>query len=908
MERVRGTGIAVLALLGGLCLVYLGPSLRGDVFLSTEVVYCCTQPWSGAGAAPPPEHNPFLADHCTIYYPWLLHTRGELRAGNVPLWSGESYGGAPYFGNFSVGLLSPFTWLFVLLPLAPAFAFVAAVKWLVAGLGLFLLSRRLGLRGGPATFAAATFAFCGYQVVWINSALTHVSVLAPWCLLALEHLLGERSLRSAGWLALAVFLQLMGGHPETSFFLLYGCGIYLLVRLPSTPERGRALLRIALAAVVTLALSAVQVLPFLEYALASEGLRLRGEEFYQPLLPPLSLLGLTVAAATAWAGFRAARGARPGARWLGFPLAFLFALVLRALGFEPQAALQLLPDLHGSPLDGGRYLGADTYTDVSGAFCGGLTLLLCLSAFRQRAEPPVRRLLWCAFLVSIPFLRIPVLSQALRWLPGFEHAHASRSLAMIALFVSLLAGFGLQAAWRNPRHSLPAVLRGLCFGLGVIVPVETLAPAPTTSGSEASGSVVFTSLPATWDPREVPEDSRSFTISGTVPAGVASVRIDVNGVPIGVYSPTSASDGTQHFRGEWLGVSRQDAGRYWIDAYAVPKAGEPRLLQRSHLDLVRPLQWSPRFLLLATALAVLALACVLPPSRLLRLTLAATALLELVAFGVRYNAFTPAARLPGACAPLADLQQELQSEGPFRILGAGTALQPNLHYVAGLHALRGYDALEPAAYVAVLRHLFTDLRERIWDEQGFGTMDLDSPLADVVNLKYVLTEESQPDPGWVERWRRGSLALYENVDVLPRAFTVQEGYSIGAHGGALPTEDIRRIAVWDRGEDRRIPGSGEVESFEYRSGHMKARVNSSAGTLLIISENAAPGWVVTIDGRETSVRTTHGTFFSIEIPGGSHEVELRYLPRSVRIGAVSSLVAAAALLFLLLYRPFPRHG
>ncbi|MBM4015576.1 MAG: hypothetical protein FJ293_11520, partial [Planctomycetes bacterium] len=149
------------------------------------------QPWSGVGPAAP-LHNPNLADPATIWWPFNRFSaellRDWLAGGPPPLWTHECYAGAPWFGNPQSALLSPFTWMFLLLPEVAAFAAVAAAKWLLAGLGAWFLARRLGASPLARGVAGVAFALCGYQVVWVNSPLSNVSVLAPWLLLALIRL------------------------------------------------------------------------------------------------------------------------------------------------------------------------------------------------------------------------------------------------------------------------------------------------------------------------------------------------------------------------------------------------------------------------------------------------------------------------------------------------------------------------------------------------------------------------------------------------------------------------------------------------------------------------------------------------------------------------------------------------
>jgi len=97
--------LTALALLAAL---HLGRALKGDVFVSTETVWRDVEPWRGL-APPPPVHNANLADPPTVWLPMQALTRSIVRNGESPLYTPESYAGAPWLGNMSSALFSPFT-------------------------------------------------------------------------------------------------------------------------------------------------------------------------------------------------------------------------------------------------------------------------------------------------------------------------------------------------------------------------------------------------------------------------------------------------------------------------------------------------------------------------------------------------------------------------------------------------------------------------------------------------------------------------------------------------------------------------------------------------------------------------------------------------------------------------------
>jgi hypothetical protein len=73
-------------------------------------------------------------------------------------------------------------------------------------------------------------------------------------------------------------------------------------------------------------------------------------------------------------------------------------------------------------------------------------------------------------------------------------------------------------------------------------------------------------------------------------------------------------------------------------------------------------------------------------------------------------------------------------------------------------------------------------------------------------------------------------------------------------------------------------------------------VDTAGGGTLVITQNDAPGWRVTIDGREASKKVALGTFRAVDVAGGKHEVVWRYRPLSLVVGALITLFAIVALM------------
>jgi hypothetical protein len=90
---------------------------------------------------------------------------------------------------------------------------------------------------------------------------------------------------------------------------------------------------------------------------------------------------------------------------------------------------------------------------------------------------------------------------------------------------------------------------------------------------------------------------------------------------------------------------------------------------------------------------------------------------------------------------------------------------------------------------------------------------------------------------------------------------------------------------------------------------IRLRTGTGAPGLLVLSEITNPGWRATVDGRAVDVEIADHALRAVAIPAGEHTVELRYQPRSLRIGLIISLAALLLLAAAVVWRGWPagRH-
>jgi Bacterial membrane protein YfhO len=213
-----------------------------------------------------PTRSPILTDVVYQEIPWRKAAREALENGRLPLWNRFQLAGEPLLAVQQPALLHPATWIGLLLPLAQAWTFEMAFRFLLALLCAYLFFRELGCGEVASSLGAVAWAFCDFLVFWLGYPLTPAAAPFPLLLLGLKRLVSEADARSVALTVVALLLIVTSGHPETLLHAVAGAGVFFLFELGAAARgrRLRSLLLSLLAGAIALGLSAVLLLPLFE--------------------------------------------------------------------------------------------------------------------------------------------------------------------------------------------------------------------------------------------------------------------------------------------------------------------------------------------------------------------------------------------------------------------------------------------------------------------------------------------------------------------------------------------------------------------------------------------------------------------------------------------------------------------
>src|SRR5262245_49848108 len=166
-----------------------------------------------------------------------LVARAELARLDLPTWEPDLGLGAPLFANSIAGLGYPPNWLGLLLPPDRAAGALAWLTLLLAGLGMGLFLRRLGLSAAAVAVGVAGIQAGGFGLVNLNYCMkVDAALWLPFELWAVEGL--ARGVRRSGlWLTLFAALSLLAGFPPIALFSLAAAAVYASVRMTGAGAR-----------------------------------------------------------------------------------------------------------------------------------------------------------------------------------------------------------------------------------------------------------------------------------------------------------------------------------------------------------------------------------------------------------------------------------------------------------------------------------------------------------------------------------------------------------------------------------------------------------------------------------------------------------------------------------------------
>ena len=210
--------------------------------------------------------------------------------------------------------------------------------------------------------------------------------------------------------------------------------------------------------------------------------------------------------------------------------------------------------------------------------------------------------------------------------------------------------------------------------------------------------------------------------------------------------------------------------------------------------------------------------------------------------------------------PLISTLERLRDKArePFRIAGLGGAFFPNTQAMFGFEDIRVHDPMANERYVQLLRTTAGYTAKEYYPKFN----DPDTPLLDVLNVRYVVT-----DPGYAMRDLGRYALIYDGPD-----------------GRLWENRHVR---------SRFFSGDATVKIIESRGDAYELDIEAKRETIVESSVERYPGWRIDPPFKRLTV---HDALLAFVVPKGHSHVHVRYVPRSFWLGTAISLLSLGALI------------
>ena len=771
-----------------------------------------------------------------------LAARAELAHGDLPTWEPALGLGAPLFANSIAGLGYPPNWLGLLAPPERAAGPLAWLTLALAGLGMGLFLRRVGLSAGAVALGVIGLQAGGFGLVNLHYSMkVDAALWLPFSLWAVEGVArGVR--RSALWLTAFTALSLLAGFPPIALFSLGAAGVYAVVRLaggarllgaepldPGSVAGPRLIARALVALALGVGAGAWQLLPMFEASGQSMRAADASDELTEQALPLATLLGVVVPDVAGAPSALQPAGGLPLAWWLTPAAGWQKAVDANAVEWHLYAGLALV-----------------------------LLALAAVAAEPKRALVPALALLFCyAFAQGWPgarlFYRLPGLGAgapnrvlAVAWVLwpwlaalGAEAVLAARpraraALALGAAVAALLAGAGVL--WLEPERFAPWLQ-------GALLERYAGLPDPPTAAVIAEQVPLEAAVAAGAHLERALERSALIALATAAAGALFLVRRAPRGLAAALLLATALADGLWTARHELRSQHPRDLSLFppseAIEAVSAA-AGDGRVVRldpsASHVEdverLARP-----------NMLEVYGISDLTP-----------------------WTVFTPRGLV------------ELVGESDR---GARDGLDPAAHFRSGIAGITRPELLG-APLLDLLRVTCVLAREPV---------------------EHASLELAFERPGFHVYRRRGALPpariVPEGVavasDEIARRLLVTGAVDPARQALLAPGVAARAPA----------PGAGEavIEGpFRPAKNRLDLRVRGSRGGLLVMHEQWFPGWKATINGADAEVLRVDHVYRGLWLPAGELDIRTRYAPASLRTGFVLLLLCLGTAAWLGLRR------
>lgn len=271
-------------------------------------------------------------------------------------------------------------------------------------------------------------------------------------------------------------------------------------------------------------------------------------------------------------------------------------------------------------------------------------------------------------------------------------------------------------------------------------------------------------------------------------------------------------------------------------------------------------------------------------SKLLLYLVIVVIFLDLFRFGNKYNSFSNVSWFYPATNTIRFLTSQQE---PFRVMTTDRRiLPPNFSIMYKIEDVAGYDPLYLLNYARLIQ-AWTSNKPDIKPGQFnriITPQNYESFIADLLNVRYVLSLTDIDSPKLVLRLKEGETRVYENMSSLPRAYFVEKLVKVKNIDEEINlmfslADKLKYTAVSKdeiKVNDAALEDRETVQIVKKEANLIELKTNTKFKRLLVLSEINYPSWKAYIDNQESFIYTVNLALRAVLVPEGEHLLQFKY--------------------------------
>ncbi len=265
----------------------------------------------------------------------------------------------------------------------------------------------------------------------------------------------------------------------------------------------------------------------------------------------------------------------------------------------------------------------------------------------------------------------------------------------------------------------------------------------------------------------------------------------------------------------------------------------------------------------------------------------------------------------------------------FRVVDFTDSLPQHIAMTNQIEGLQSHDAIQIKYYRNFIVFFFYHENITYSGSEGFVPMNYSKTISKpnilgLLNVKYILTETPIENDKFILRVNLTSsvyniylptsetktVYVYENKEVLPRAFVIPNSKVIRDEGNILQEMDgitfnPKEYVILEKDINAPLVNIGEYKEAEiiyYSPNEIHLKTNLQNPGFLVLSENWYPGWKAYDNGVEKEIYKTDYILRSIYLEKGEHEIKFVYKPFSFRLGFWITIITFFSICVFIIYK------